>query len=192
VTTDLGNVNDFLMGGGVASAKFEKPGTTVTGRIARTPEVQQQREIDTGKPKFWDDGTPRKQIVVQLQTTQRDPAIPDDDGIRAVYIRGNMLTAVRQAVRSSGAQLETGGTLSITYTGDGEASSRGFNPPKLYTAVYTPGSQAAVNDLLAADTPAPAAGPRQLPPGMTEEMLAGMSTEQRKALSILYPSYVPF
>jgi hypothetical protein len=194
MTTDLGSVSDFLMGGGIPSAKFEKPGTVVSGRIARTPEVQQQRDFDTGKPKFWDDGTPQKQIVVQLQTQLRDPQIPDDDGVRVIYIRGNMLTAIRQAVRAAGAQLETGGTLSITYTGDGEPSKRGFNPPKLYSATYTAGSQAAVNDLLANDGPAaPAAKPRaDLPPGITEEMLAGMSAEQRKALSVLYPSYVPF
>ena len=47
------------------------------------PEVQPQREIDTGKPKYWEDGTPRQQIVVHLQTDQRDPDIEDDDGIRA-------------------------------------------------------------------------------------------------------------
>jgi hypothetical protein len=194
MTTDLGSVNDFLMGSGVPSAKFETPGTTVTGKIVRTPEVQQQRDINTGSPKFWDDGTPQKQIVVQLQTTLRDPQIPDDDGVRAVYIRGQMLTAVRQAVRSSGAQLETGGTLTITYTGDGEPSKRGYNPPKLYSATYSAGTQAAVNDMLNEPQPAPAAARpmRNLPPGITEELLAGMSTEQRKALSILYPSFPPF
>jgi len=195
MTSDLGSVSDFLMGGGIPSAKFDKPGTVVSGKITRTPDVQQQRDFDTGKPKFWDDGTPQKQIVVQLQTSLRDPQIPDDDGVRVLYIRGNMLTAVRQAVRAAGAQLETGGTLSITYTGDGEPSKRGFNPPKLYSAVYAAGSQAAVNDLLSGDSTAaaPAAKPRaDLPPGITEEMLAGMTTEQRKALSILYPSYVPF
>lgn len=192
MTTDLGNVNDFLMGGGVPSAKFETPGTTVAWQIVRPPEVQQQRDIETGKPKFWDDGNPQKQIVVQLQTSQRDPAIPDDDGVRAVYIRGNMLTAVRQAVRAAGAQLEQGGTLSVTYTGDGTPSKRGYNAPKLYSATYTAGSQSAVNDMLAEQPAAQAPSPRQLPPGVTEELLAGMNAEQRKALAILYPDLPPF
>jgi hypothetical protein len=192
MTTDLGSVNDFLMGGGIPSAKFETPGTVVSGKIVRTPEVQQQRDFDTGKPKFWDDGTPQKQIVVQLQTPVRDRQIPDDDGVRVIYIRGNMLTAIRQAVRAAGAQLEAGGTLAITYTGDGEPSKRGFNPPKLYSATYTAGSQAAVNDLLAVNPPPAGQGPRDLPPGITGDMLAGMSADQRKALSVLYPDYVPF
>lgn len=190
----LGDANDFLMGGGVTSAKFEKPGTTIAGKIVRPPEVQQQREINTGKPKFWDDGTPQKQLLVQVQTTLRDPQVPDDDGIRALYVRGNMLTAVRNAVRASGTQLAAGGHLSVTYTGDGERSKPGFNPPKLYEATYSPASQSAVNDMLGDDAgarPQPPAA-RNLPPGITEEMLAGMGAEQKKALSVLYPSFPPF
>jgi hypothetical protein len=109
-----------------------------------------------------------------------------------------MLTAIRAAVRASGAQLGTGGHLSVTYTGDGERTKPGFSPPKLYTATYRPeaASQAAVNDLmdqeLNSQLKASLAGARKLPPGITEELLAGMGQEQREALHVLYPSFPPF
>jgi hypothetical protein len=188
--TTLDEANEFLLAGGVASAKFEKPGTTASGSICRPPEVQQQREIDGGKPKYWDDGSPRKQIVVHLQTTARDPDVEDDDGIRALYIRGNMLRAVREAVRKAGVRLEVGGVLTVTYTGDGERKAAGFNPPKLYTAAYVPAAQAAVADVLADPDPAPAA-PAGAAAGAETDVLATLTPEQRAALSKLTSGAVP-
>lgn len=98
------NADDFLMSGGVPSAKFPTPGTTVSGSIDRKPEVQQQRDFDSGEPLYWDDGRPRQQLKVVLRTDQRDPEIEDDEGLRAVYCKANMLRAVRQAVRKAGAK----------------------------------------------------------------------------------------
>jgi hypothetical protein len=185
MSTQLDEANEFLLAGGVASAKFETVGTTVSGSICRPPEVQQQREIDSGKPKYWDDGKPRQQIVVHLQTTARDPAVEDDDGIRALYVRGNMLRAVREAVRKAGAKLEVGGVLTVTYTGDGERKAAGFNPPKLYTAAYVPAAQAAVADAL--DEPDPvSAAPAQLPPGVSADEWAALPQAQKEAVAALY------
>jgi hypothetical protein len=179
MTTDA---NEFLLAGGVTSAKFETPGISVSGTITRPPEVQQQRELDTGKPKFWEDGKPRQQIVIHLQTTSRDPEVDDDDGIRALYVRGNMLKAVREAVRKhgAGAKLDTGGVLTVTYTGDGERKS-GLNAPKLYSAVYTPAAQAAVDGALG--EPAPHAAPAALPPGVTAEQWANLSDAERAVVA---------
>ncbi|KAB2384734.1 hypothetical protein [Actinomadura montaniterrae] len=141
------NADEFLMQGGVASAKFPVIGTTVTGTIAREPEVRDQTDFDTGKVKTWDDGTPRRQLMVVLQTAERDPANPDDDGERAVYVKGQMKTAVRDAVRKAGAPgLKVGGTLTVQYIADGQAT-RG-NPPKQYAASYVPPANAAANDFL--------------------------------------------
>jgi hypothetical protein len=144
--------NAFLMGGGTTSAKFATPGTSVTGVIDRQPEIQQQTDFTTGEAKFWGDGKPMQQMQVVLKTAEQDG--PDDEGLRAIYVKGNMQKAVRDAVRASGARgLEVGGTLTVTYTGDGESTKRGMNPPKVYTASYTP---AAANFLSA---PEPASEP---------------------------------
>ena len=186
MSAQLDEANEFLLAGGVASAKFETAGTTVSGTICHPPEVQQQREIDTGKPKFWEDGKPRQQIVVHLQTTIRDPEV-DDDGIRAVYVRGNMLRAVREAVRKAGARLEVGGVLTVTYTGDGERKAAGFNPPKLYAATYVPAAQAAVADALGDTDPAPAAVTR--PPTIPADQWDALPQHAKEALAAALPQF---
>ncbi|MEV4158991.1 hypothetical protein [Nonomuraea dietziae] len=155
------DANDFLMGNGIPSAhayyKNAPFGTTVGGQITMQPEVTQQSDLDTGELKFWSDGKPMQQLVVTVQTSLRDPEVIDDDGQRRFYIKAKMLDAVRDAVRRSGAKgLEVGGTLMITYTADGEAKKKAHNPPKIYTATYTPPSAAAANAMLMG---APAAPP---------------------------------
>ena len=129
----------WLMGERIPAARFPTPGTTVTGTICEPPRVEQQRDYSTGEPMYWRDGTPRMQLVVTLQTDERDPEYPDDDGRRRLYVRGRMKTAIRQAVKTSGATgLDVGGTLTITYTGDGTPTNPRFQPPKEYNATYRP------------------------------------------------------
>ncbi|MFV8127493.1 hypothetical protein [Streptomyces syringium] len=148
------SANDFLMGGGGApSAKFPAPGTSFSGPITEQPVVEQQRDFQSGNPKFWDGGEPMLQLVVTIQTDLRDPAVQDDNGKRRLYVKGQLKSAVQDAVRSSGARgLEVGGRLTVTYTHDGTASKPGFTPPKQFRAEYTPAAQA----VLAAPDPAPA------------------------------------
>jgi hypothetical protein len=201
----LDAANDFLMGGGVASAKFTNIGDSVTGVICRQPEVQQQTDITTGEPKYWPDGKPRQQLQVQLQTDKRDPEITNDNGVRAIYIKANMQKAVKEAVLRSGAKgLEVGGTLTVTYTGDGTPSQRGMNAPKLYSASYIPAPAVAANEFLNQGDPAPAtapapapapapvpagvgAAPTAAPNGVSPEALAALqqlTPEQRQALGL--------
>lgn len=160
--------NDFLMSGGVPSAKFPNGqyGTTVSGTISQQPRVEQQTDPKDGKPKFWEsDNKPMMQLIVTVQTEQRDPSIVDDDGQRAFYIKAKMQAAVRDAVRASGAKgLAVGGTLAITYVGDGEQSRGAFSPPKLYSATYTPPAAIAANQFLNQGAPAVPAQPQYAPP----------------------------
>lgn len=131
--------NDLLMGGGVKSAAFpdQQFGTTVGGMVVRDPQARQQTDFDTGKPKFYDDGKPAMQTVVHVQTAERDPADPTDDGVRAFYIKGQMTDAVRSAVRAARERgVKTGGQLFVTYVRD-EPNSRGRGKPKkIYEARY--------------------------------------------------------
>ena len=131
MTTDA---NSFLMASGAASAKFEAIGATVTGTVVDF-DMRDQTDFTTGKPLTWDDGNPRKQLVVTLQTEEQTE--PDDDGKRRLFIKGQMQGAVRDAVQKAGANgLAKGGTLTVQYYADGEQAKRGFNPPKLYRAKY--------------------------------------------------------
>jgi hypothetical protein len=197
------SANDWLMGGGVASAKFPTPGTTVGGEIVRPPTLMQQRDISTGKPKTWENGDPMMQLAVQVSTGQIDPAVPNDDGVRAIYVKGQMQQAVREAIRQAGAPgLEVGGRLAVTYVRDGEPPQRGMNAPKEYTAQYV----SAANVALTSDQPAPAAAPltngngTQFPgqtpfqqpaaapaPQVQQPVAAGPSPEALAALAQLTP-----
>lgn len=148
------SADNFLMGGGGApSAKFPAIGTSYSGRITEKPDVQQQRDFNSGEPKFWKDGNPMMQLVVTIQTEHRDPEVADDDGRRRLFVKGQLKQAVADAVRRSGGRgLEVGGTLTVTYTHDGERQGN-YNPPKQYKAEYVP---AATSELSSPDPSVPA------------------------------------
>lgn len=148
--------NDFLMGGGGTSAKFENVGDVVTGVISSTPEVKQQTDPQTGKPTFWDNGDPKMQLIVVLSTDQRDADNDEDDGTRRIYVKGKLQYAVRDAVKLAGAKgLEVGGRLTITHTGLGDAPFKGASRAKLYSAEYVSAGNVALN------APEPTASPAQ-------------------------------
>lgn len=138
---NLEDVNQMLTQGGAPACKFPAVGDTHKGQIVAA-EKRQATDMDTGKPRTWDNGDPVWEIVVTLDTDQ-----PDDDGEtkRRLFVRGQMLKAVREAVKESGSAMELGGTLVVKYTGDGEPPKKGFTAPKLYKAKYTPPAPQAVD-----------------------------------------------
>lgn len=139
--------NDLLFAGGAPSAKFPAIGAKVVGTI-ESAEVKQQTDIN-GTLLTWDNGEPKMQIVVSLLTDERDPSIEEDDGRRRLFVKGQMMTAVREAVRAGGGKLLAGGRLAVAYVGDGEQKTRGFSPPKLYKAQYeAPKASVDVDNLL--------------------------------------------
>lgn len=185
------NANDLLMGSGSKSAAFPTIGTSVSGRIVREPKAQQQTDPKDGSFKTFANGDPMMQLVVQIQTDERDATDADDDGIRALYVKGKMLAAVRDAVKAAGAKgLEVGGELTVTYVADGEKTNKAFNAPKLYTATYRPPAGEAANSLLmgnAPASPAPAAqaapSPAGQPPsGVDPAVWNAMGADQRASV----------
>ena len=147
--------NELLMGAGSRAATFPQIGATVTGEIITEPQVQQQTDLDTGEPKAFANGDPMLQIIVVLQTGEREDV--DDDGKRTLYIKANMQKAIKEAVTAAKASgLEKGGTLAVQYSSDGEPKKRGFNAPKFYRAAYQPPANPA-NALLGLTSPQPGA-----------------------------------
>ena len=174
----------FLAGGGPKAVKFANVGDTVSGTIIKEPTVEQQRDIDSGKPRTYDDGNPMLQMVVTLQTDLRDDA--EDDGVRRLFVRSGLRTAVQKAVQDAGVDsLDVGGELNdVTHTGlDGRK--------KLYRATYVPpkpgaafladsapvvstATGEAVVHQQAVPVPAAAAQPAGLPEGVTPEALKAL------------------
>lgn len=148
----MSDPNDFLMSSGTRSFKFDTVDATAKGTIV-TLDMQQQRDYKTGQPKWWDDqkSQPMMQLRIVLATDERDG--DDDNGHRAIYVKGNMQQAVRDAIKAAGAEkIEEGGTLAVQYYGNGTTTDPKMNPPKLYKAQYKPPSvtpaAVAVDDLL--------------------------------------------
>lgn len=123
------------------AAKFPTLGTRVGGEVTADATEVQCRNFDTGDLEFWDDGNPRMQLVIEVKTTQRDPASSDDDGTRTIYAKGAMLAAIRDACRKARSKaIRVGDELWITYIRDEPLpkGKRGF-PKKIYEAQYTKG-----------------------------------------------------
>ena len=137
------DVNDFLFAEGGKSFKFTNLGDTVKGEIVKA-EIRQQTNLE-GQLLTWDDGSPRKQLVITLQTDEHDS--DDDDGIRTIYAKGgnfevargegtSMRNAIADAVKDAGAdRLEPGDELAVAFTGESKAR-RGYSPAKLYVAGF--------------------------------------------------------
>lgn len=147
------DANAFLLSSGTPSFKFIPVGATVKGTI-ESLEMMQQNDFESGAPLWWDEAKtqPRMQLRIVLQTDLRDESITNDDGRRAIYVKGNLQQSVRDAIKKAGAdKIEEGGLLAVKYVKDGKAEGK-LNPPKEYVAQYeaptqTP-SAVAVDDLL--------------------------------------------
>lgn len=123
----LDDLNNDTLKNTAPSFKFPTPGTTIKGWFLdgdRLPDT----DLD-GQPRLWADGTPRHVYVLTILT-------PDGDTV-AVWARGRMWQAIREAVATGGGWAN-GGRITITYTGDGEPTKPGYAPPKLFTATWKP------------------------------------------------------
>jgi hypothetical protein len=148
------DINDFLFGSSGKAAKFENLGDMVVGVILDAKKTQ-QTSMEDNTPLTWQDGSPRMQLVVSLQTDQRDD--DDDDGVRRVFAKGgtyevaegagtSMKAAIADAVKRAGTKFEDGGKLTVAYTGNGKKTNRGYTAPKLFKAKYEPPSKVAITD----------------------------------------------
>ncbi len=169
------SVSEFLTGGaGAKSALLANIGDTITGTVV-SADVIQQSDFATKKPKFWDDGGPMMQLRVILATNERDPLDPDDDGERALYLKGSkkdphssagaLVEALKQAKVSG---LEVGGKLMAQYISD-RPSNMG-NPAKQWRIAYKAPALGA--GFLDAPEPAAASAPTPAPAPVIDDPFA--------------------
>jgi hypothetical protein len=122
---------DRMLSGGAKSAKFEQPGDSIAG-IVDEVAVRQATEYGTGKPLTFDNGDPREQIVVIVKVDNHIPEDENDDGFRAIYIKGwgQQRRAFIQAVRDGGKPRQ-GDRFTATLTAYEPSKGGGF-PAKVY------------------------------------------------------------
>lgn len=88
-----------------------------------------------GTVKKWDDGRAKNVYVFTL----------DDGGeLRSLWVRGQMVTAIREAAKAAGLATVIGSKLTIQHHALGEAK-KGFAPAKLYRAKFEPAPAPADN-----------------------------------------------
>lgn len=103
------------------------------------------------------------QIVVHIATEQRDPTIPGDDGMRAVYVKGKNIGTLRNASRKAMRDMpHIVDLFTVTYSANGEAKKRGWNPHKLYSYELQPNASQ-LADVMQENTPAPQTAAFQQP-----------------------------
>lgn len=124
-----------------------QPGAWIAGHVVDMKEVQ-ATNYQTKQPEFWDNGDPKMQYRVTLQTDLRDPADQSDTGLRDVYLDGrrrpnddggkSKLCAVLDAVKAAtgGTALEQGDWLALKWiSGLGNTGD-----PRCYDAQYQRGA----------------------------------------------------
>ena len=130
--------DEFLAGGSSAPAiKFTEPGDIAKGIITNVKKME-DRDIVTGDVKTWPNGDPKHVFVFTLNT---------DDGERSLWVRGNMVSAIREAAKTAGINQMVGATIAVEFTGLGEAK-KGMHPAKLFRAQMKPGSTVTADSLL--------------------------------------------
>lgn len=190
MSTATEQIEQFFQGGATA-AKFpdREYGTVIGGEIVADPRMQQQRDYTSGDPVFYQDGNPAMQMVIVVQTNLHDPSIPEDDGQRAFYVKGQMRQAIGEALKKAGATApRRGGKLWLKYIEDKPTTLKNGkpgNPQKIYAAKYEPPAQAAAGQFFD-DTPTPPTntpppGPLPPPPGVGAELWGRMNPDQRQA-----------
>ena len=150
----LSSLGDLLAGNS-AKAYFganSQPGDTVTGVIEKI-ETTQVNDFQTKQPAFWNDGRPKEQIHVIIQTQLRDPSVDDDDGRRSLWIKGwgIQLKAFRDACRQAGVKIpKPGDTITERFVGLGQRGDAP-QPPKVFEFHIEPASS--VNSLVNGSQP---------------------------------------
>ncbi|WP_423858968.1 hypothetical protein [Alloscardovia omnicolens] len=158
-----------LMNGGGAKSFFtgdSQPGEMVEGEIVSI-EVTQVNVFGKKQPDYWQNGDPKQQIHIVLQT-QLPPVDSDDDGRRSLWVKGwgAHLKALRDAAKKAGVdEPHIGDRMRAKFMGFGERG-KASQLPKVYEYTIIPASQAAVSNLMgggASSTPAPVATPTPAP-----------------------------
>jgi hypothetical protein len=109
MTTTL---DEAFAGGGAKSAfgEHDQIGRTVGGPIIsaeiRQAPVMGRDNKPTGELRTWDNGDPVLQAVIVVQSSERDPANPDDDGRRTIRVKtwGDEKRRFNDAVQAAGYQ----------------------------------------------------------------------------------------
>lgn len=168
----------------------EQPGTTYTGTIV-SAELRQATKFGTTDPDTWDNGDPKMQIVLTLDTEYREPGEDEDDGLRRVVVNAwsGQKQALIKACRDAGVKEPAAGQrFTATWkSGAGTAASpRVFE----YRIEPAPAGVAAVLDTAPTQAPAAAAAAKPLGEQAKEYLAQGLDVPTVAGMTGLPPATV--
>lgn len=123
------NGDPFMDGAGGSanpSVSFPNIGDSVTGVVTKVDQRDDTKP--DGTVKTWPDGQPMKVYIFTLDT---------DEGERSLWVRGNMVTAIREASRTAGLRTVIGQQLTVQHHALGE-ERKGYARAKLFRAKFEP------------------------------------------------------
>lgn len=170
-----------FFGGGKGITWPDQPPKSITGKITLVHPPEPVNDPKTGQP------TDRKQVRIELETTERDPEQQFDDGARTLYVKSYMRSAIGDALRRAGVkEPEVGGTLTVTFVRTEPADRPGLSPSKHFEATYTPPSKGVAEHFGTAAAPAvaaPAASAPVKPASISDAAWASMDDATKATVS---------
>lgn len=127
----------FLDGIGGPALSFDGEGLGYVGQVI-SAELVPQTDPVTGEAKTFDNGDPRMQVCVFLDTDLRDPNAPDDDGERRWFVAWKAGSALKRAERTARQPLATGVWVAVVHTSTDAPTKKGLNGVKHYTVRVWP------------------------------------------------------
>lgn len=216
--------DDFFSGGVKGEPGFDwgathnagKPmvGAQIIGTIVEMVQGQQTK-MGTREPLFFDDGSPRMQVAITLQTDLRnwqgikpdqipvDPATSQpkhpslDTGLRRIFVKSDMKRAVTEACNKVGQKPRKGGKLAVRVKGF-EDVGKG-NPKTLYDAAYQPAPEdggtggffdAGTAPVMSTATGQPVVHQQQVPPPPQQYQQPGPTAQALQTPAPGYPEGV--
>lgn len=136
------DADSFLSGGSNVAAKWPNVGTVFEGTVAGWDGPVQMTDMDSGEPLYWEGSkkTPESQVK-NMRIAEKQPAmqllihvqgpvtgmtwetnqyieksLPDDDGMRTMYVHGELQKAIKKALTEADASLEKGAHVRVERT----------------------------------------------------------------------------
>jgi hypothetical protein len=123
-------------GAGGKTVSFLTKNVVIKGTLMEDPVERDQIDLKTKEVKTFKDGNVRKVWVFRLQTDERDPADPEDKGVRNLWAKPDAIKKIRENLKAQGlSRMPIGATLEIAWTG--EIPTDGY-PIKTFTVRVTP------------------------------------------------------
>jgi len=144
--TQLPSAADLFANAGGYETAFKKGtpiGTVVAGKVTNVESLQ-VKNYETEELEWWEEGRPKMQMRIVVQTGVLDPLVEGDTGERAIYIKwwGDSRTGLMDAVKAAGAKsVEVGGTFAARLMGTKPTTSntgKALNDAKIFGYQYKP------------------------------------------------------